>query len=253
MLEPNADDPRNKEVRAGAHAQGRVGEVGGGAAQRQGLSAGRGLSAGAGRVVFGGAWGGCWVQARCRGQAGRRPARARARALTHSAAPLLAAGQAAAMLADNPRRFADTVKQTFQGRTMQAPPRGIDGSMGRERERPRTRPRTAGPGGLSSGAHIFPSRAPAAHTHARANLCPTPPPPTLPRLSCDGRSLYHLRLPPPQTASAPALSAACLGARVGVLSARTLRCGRWLASGSPSPSLSRSRPSFLLRISLGIP
>ena len=28
MLEPNADDPLNKEVRAGAHAQGRVGEGG---------------------------------------------------------------------------------------------------------------------------------------------------------------------------------------------------------------------------------
>ena len=26
------------------------------------------------------------------------------------------------MLSDNPRRFADTVKQTFQGRTMQARP-----------------------------------------------------------------------------------------------------------------------------------
>ena len=120
------------------------------------------------------------------------------RALTHSAAPLLAAGQAAAMLADNPRRFADTVKQTFQGRTMQAPPRGIDGSMGRERERPRTRPRTAGPGRLSSGAHIFPSRAPAAHTHARANLCPHTAPPTLPRLSCDG---WPISLPSSPAAS----------------------------------------------------
>ena len=75
----------------------------------RGLVAGRG----AGRVFSGGVGG--------RAQGADR-ASASVRALTHSPRPLLATGQAAAMLSDNPRRFADTVKQTFQGRTMQAPP-----------------------------------------------------------------------------------------------------------------------------------
>jgi len=103
MLEPNADDPLNKEVRAGSHAWGRLGR--GGAAwsehrERSGL-----LRRCGGRAQ----------------EADRASARARAHSLA-APAPLLATGQAAAMLSDNPRRFADTVKQTFQGRTMQVPP-----------------------------------------------------------------------------------------------------------------------------------
>lgn len=68
---------------------------------------------------------GAWVRSsqvvwRAQG-ADRASACARAHSLA-APAHLLATGQAAAMLSDNPRRFADTVKQTFQGRTMQAPP-----------------------------------------------------------------------------------------------------------------------------------
>ena len=149
----------------------------GGVALR-GLVAGRG----AGRVFSGGVGG--------RAQGADR-ASASVRALTHSLAapaPLLATGQAAAMLSDNPRRFADTVKQTFQGRTMQAPPPASHRLTPRWRRHPTTL--------LAYTAmwlRQFESVAPAASPFESSVPC---------------------HLTPPHTAFAAALSAPCLGSRV---------------------------------------
>ena len=126
-----------------------------------------------------------WAGGR-REQTGRRPACARS--LTHSPRPLLATGQAAAMLSDNPRRFADTVKQTFQGRTMQAPPPAPHRLTPRWRRYPTTL--------LAYTAmwlRQFESVAPAASPFESSVPC---------------------RLTPPHTAFAAALSAPCLGSRV---------------------------------------